>query len=183
MVRFHPHQSQTFVCGCDDGFIRVFEIDEMLETGSGLCSKEIGYHELCIRSLRWCGDGVRFVTGSIDTTAKLWSINSLSQEMTLVGHKDSVLDADMSSSLSLLVTASTDKTVRVWHARSGKEQWAGKHGAYVYACTFSPDCRRAISASGDRTCRVWAAKKGECLHILKVSALVAQARCGCGVRR
>eukprot|EP00961_Rhodomonas_salina_P102565 1379515-Rhodomonas_salina.2 len=103
--------------------------------------------------------------------------------MTLVGHKDSVLDADMSSSLSLLVTASTDKTVRVWHARSGKEQWAGKHGAYVYACTFSPDCRRAISASGDRTCRVWAAKKGECLHILKVSALVAQARCGCGVRR
>ncbi|EKX44511.1 hypothetical protein GUITHDRAFT_87425 [Guillardia theta CCMP2712] len=167
---FPPHSDDVFVAACDDGVIRVFKIPEMLSSGSGSCSMEIGYHDLCIRALKFARDGKRFITGSLDHLAKVWSLDSISQEMSLQGHEGSVLDAEVSPSMNLYVTSSTDKTVRVWNAKSGKEQWQGKHGAYVYACGFSPDNKRAISVSGDRTVRVWTAKKGECLHILKAKS-------------
>jgi len=189
VVKFVPkkfEQGEKFVAACDDGVIRVYDVAELLRPETACifiprslsldhpvhfspCT-QIGFHDLCIRSLKFCKDGVRFVTGSIDTTARIWSLDSISQELCLEGHTDTVLDAEMSSNLLSIVTGSTDKTVRVWNARTGKEQWVGKHGAYVYAVTFSPDCRRAISASGDRTARVWASKKGECLHILKAKS-------------
>ena len=192
VVRFVPkkfEQPERFVAGCDDGIIRVYDLSELLalESNPGNSSTdtlsatyeqttkfspcvEIGFHDLCIRSLKFCKDGERFVTGSIDTTARIWRLGSISQELCLEGHKDTVLDAEMGSNMQIVVTGSTDKTVRVWKTGTGKEQWVGKHGAYVYAVTFSPDCRRAISSSGDRTVRVWASKKGECLHILKAKS-------------
>ena len=181
VVKFVPgplkDETCRFVAACDDGIIRVFDIAELLQHKTSLnasldsesfspCS-EIGFHDFCIRSLKFCKDGQRFVTGSVDTSARLWNLNSISQEMCFEGHTDSVLDAEMSSNMHIVVTGSTDKTVRVWSAKTGKEQWVGKHGAYVYSVIFSPDCRRAISASADRTTRVWAAKNGDCLHILK----------------
>jgi WD40 repeat protein len=191
VVRFVPkkfEQPERFVAGCDDGIIRVYDLSALLtlENNPGKESTdnfsqaleqskfspcvEIGFHDLCIRSLKFCKDGERFVTGSIDATARIWRLGSLSQELCLEGHKDTVLDAEMGSNMQIVVTGSTDKTVRVWKTGTGKEQWVGKHGAYVYAVTCSPDCRRAISASGDRTVRVWASKKGECLHILKAKS-------------
>ena len=186
VVRFVPkkfEQGEKFVAACDDGIIRVYDLVELLQTespsGKSVTTEqsvrftpcvEIGYHDLSIRSLKFCKDGIRFVTGSVDATARIWRLDSISQELCLEGHKDTVLDAEMSPNMQLVVTGSTDKTVRVWNARTAKEQWIGKHGAFVYAVTFSPDCRRAISASGDRTARVWASKKGECLHILKANS-------------
>jgi len=193
VVRFVPRknyaEAEMFVAACDDGVIRVYNLAELLQpelqqervlvrnssvamqqTANFTPCIQIGYHDFSIRSLKFCKDGKRFVTGSIDATARVWSLDSISQELCLEGHKDTVLDAEMDSKMQLIATASTDKTVRVWNARTGKEQWVGKHGAYVYAVTFSSDCRRAISASGDRTARVWASRKGECLHILKAKS-------------
>lgn len=180
VVRFHPTHPGILVSGCDDGMLRVFDVAEAIAaheaSGEGPkvanCSptKEIGYHELCIRSLKFSKDGSKFVSGSIDATARVWSLDSVSQELCLQGHKDTVLDAEIAGNMLLVATASTDKTVRVWGMNGGKEQWVGKHGAYVYGVTFSSDCKRVVSSSGDRTARVWAAKKGECLHILKGSS-------------
>ena len=184
VVRFHPNQPGMLLAACDDGFVRAFDVVEALAShetavagGSGgpkvaaaTPVNEFGYHELCIRSLRFSRDGSKFITGSIDATARVWSMESISHELCLEGHRDTVLDAEIAGNMALVATASTDKTVRVWGMKGGKEQWVGKHGAYVYAVTFSSDCKRVVSSSGDRTARVWASKKGECLHILKASS-------------
>jgi hypothetical protein len=60
-----------------------------------------------------------------------------------------------------IVTASADKTARVWDARSGAELLVLRgHTDSVNGASFSPDGARVVSASNDRTARVWDARNG-----------------------
>jgi WD40 repeat protein len=57
-----------------------------------------------------------------------------------------------------LASASSDGTVRVWDAASGKELLILKgHTDAVNGVSFSPDGKRLASAGEDRTVRVWEA--------------------------
>jgi hypothetical protein len=57
-----------------------------------------------------------------------------------------------------IVSASYDKTVRVWNAATGAcELTLEEHSDKVCSACFSPDGARIVSASFDRTVRVWIA--------------------------
>jgi WD40 repeat protein len=61
-----------------------------------------------------------------------------------------------------VVTASEDKTARVWEADTGKPVGAPlQHQRAVYSVAFSPDGRRVVTASEDKTARVWEADTGK----------------------
>ena len=62
----------------------------------------------------------------------------------------------------LIVTASADKTARIWDASTGEP--VGKplqHDAYVFAAAFDPKGERVVTASYDKTARIWDARTGE----------------------
>jgi WD40 repeat protein len=70
-------------------------------------------------------------------------------------HDDSVHGAVFSSDGHRIITASEDKTARLWDAERG--QLIGepmRHGEGVRSAAFSPDGRRVVTASGD-TAKVW----------------------------
>ena len=55
-----------------------------------------------------------------------------------------------------VVTASDDRTARVWNADgSGTPVVLAGHTGSVRSAAFSPDGRRVVTASGDSTARVW----------------------------
>jgi WD40 repeat protein len=55
-----------------------------------------------------------------------------------------------------IVTASYDKTARVWNADgTGKPLLLEGHQDVVYSAAFSPDGERIVTASWDKTARVW----------------------------
>jgi hypothetical protein len=55
-----------------------------------------------------------------------------------------------------VVTASGDKTARIWDAESGKEIAVLKgHTGSVWSAAFSGDGKRVVTASADRTARIW----------------------------
>jgi WD40 repeat protein len=61
-----------------------------------------------------------------------------------------------------VVTASWDKTARVWDATTGKPVTAPlDHQDSVTAAAFSPDGTLVVTASRDNTARVWDATTGK----------------------
>jgi dipeptidyl aminopeptidase/acylaminoacyl peptidase len=68
-----------------------------------------------------------------------------------------VVSAAFSPDGKRIVTASWDKTARVWDAESMKpigEPLKGHEGEVVSAA-FSPDGKRIVTASADMTARIW----------------------------
>jgi WD40 repeat protein len=60
-----------------------------------------------------------------------------------------------------VVTASDDKTARVWEADTGRPVGDPlRHKAMVRSAGFSPDGQRVVTASDDKTARVWEADTG-----------------------
>ena len=74
----------------------------------------------------------------------------------LEGHSAAVRDAAFSPDGQRIVTASWDKTARVWNAANG--QLVAKlegHSAAVNHAEFSPDGQRVVTASQDGTAQVY----------------------------
>jgi WD40 repeat protein len=75
----------------------------------------------------------------------------------LHGHQGVVAGAAFSSDGRLAVTASFDKSARIWNARTGDENAVLRgHRKAVTAAVFSTDGHRIVTASDDASGQVWA---------------------------
>ena len=73
----------------------------------------------------------------------------------------------MSPDGAFIVSASSDKTLKVWDAGTGEARLTLKgHIAWVTGCAVSPDGAFIVSASWDKTLKVWDARTGEVLLTL-----------------
>jgi WD40 repeat protein len=91
------------------------------------------------------------------------------QELTkLEGHSEAVRSAAFSPDGQRVVTASGDRTARVWNAATGRllAKLEG-HSDTVNSAAFSPDGQRVVTASGDRTAWVWNASTGHVIAKLE----------------
>jgi len=72
-----------------------------------------------------------------------------------------------SSDSRLLVTASDDKTLKIWELSSGKSLKTLKgHSNYVFCCNFNPQSNLIVSGSFDESVRIWDVRTGKCLKTL-----------------
>lgn len=89
----------------------------------------------------------------------------------LRGHKDLVFSAAFSPDDQRIVSASQDRTIRIWDARTDGLQVPIRtlygHSDLVHTAVFSPDGTRILSASEDGTARIWDAGTGQQIGTLR----------------
>jgi len=86
----------------------------------------------------------------------------------LRGHTGPILAAAYSPDGRQIVTASADRTAKVWDAAGATDLLTlTGHGAPIRSVAFFDDGQRIVTGSWDRTARVWEATTGNLLHTLK----------------
>lgn len=93
-------------------------------------------------------------------------------QRTLYGHTGNVLGVDVNTQTNVLMTASSDRSLRTWDLTTGRRlDTLYGHEGWVHAVAFGRTGEMAVSGSGDKTVRVWdlndARGKGTCRTILK----------------
>ncbi|CAO3586592.1 unnamed protein product [Absidia cylindrospora] len=103
----------------------------------------------------------RIVSGSRDKSLLVWRMtrdesNYGAPQKSLLGHNHFIQDIAMSSDGMYVLSASWDKTLRLWELATGKtiRRFDG-HGKDVLSVAFSPDNRQIATGSRDRTVKLW----------------------------
>jgi len=118
-------------------------------------------HSHTINSVTFSPDGRYALSGSSDTTIKLWEISTGKEIRTLHGHSSFVNSVAFSPDGKYALSGGGDKTVKLWEVSTGKElRTLVGHPGDVKSVTFSPDGRYALSAGYDTTIKLWKVPSG-----------------------
>jgi WD40 repeat protein/serine/threonine protein kinase len=89
----------------------------------------------------------------------------------LRGHTDALTGVSVSRDGRLAISASEDRTLRLWDVTSGEcLQTLTGHTGPVNRVAMSSDGLTAVSSARDRTVRIWDLAAGRCLHVLREHA-------------
>jgi WD40 repeat protein len=94
-------------------------------------------------------------SGKLETGVRLWDVATASQRGYLRGHSGALARFAFSPDGTRLITASADRTARLWDLESGESRALAGHPDAVFEVAFSPDGRLAAAVSRDGTIRVW----------------------------
>ncbi len=167
---FSP-DGKRIVTASDDNTARLWDA----ATGEAIGAPFIGHDERVL-SAAFSPDGKRIVTASLDGTARIWDAETGQQvgaplttsEEAASRTNDShnrgnisvnhgMLSAAFSPDGKRIVTASADKTARLWDAETGEQIGTPLkgHDDAVNSAAFSPDGKRIVTSSRDGTVRLW----------------------------
>eukprot|EP00842_Homolaphlyctis_polyrhiza_P003102 jgi/Hompol1/3793/HPOL_003392-RA len=126
------------------------------------CTSSLSGHTESILSVCFSPDGKMLATGSGDTTARIWDLNTETPRFTLTGHTNWVQIVAWSPDCQLLATGGMDSTVRLWNPNKGTAHGdpLKAHSGSITSIAWEPmhlnkACNRFASASKDATVRVW----------------------------
>jgi WD40 repeat protein len=112
-------------------------------------------------------DALPLAFWSAEVEAKLAGAALLSRLRAQMIHGGAVATAVFSPDGRRIVTASEDRTARVWDADGAKQLELNDHTDEVRSAAFSHDGERIVTASKDESARLWDAKSGRATAVLK----------------
>lgn len=144
---------------------------ERAETGESNLVHQLYVAKMNLAQAAWEQNNVSRVRQLLDETAMApergfewhyWQRQlHLLEVKILRGHTESILAVAYSPDGQQIVTASADRTAKVWVVESATELLAlSGHTNAVRSVAFSPDGRRIVTGSWDNTAKVWDSRTG-----------------------
>jgi WD40 repeat protein/DNA-binding winged helix-turn-helix (wHTH) protein len=107
-------------------------------------------------------EAVRIARNEVTENALRKALLSSHVRAAFLGHEAQVYNAALNREGTRMVTASVDKTARIWDLTGGHSPIVlSGHTRKVTCATFSPDGRLVATASEDKTARVWDVNTGQ----------------------
>jgi WD40 repeat protein len=124
----------------------------------------------------------RLISGGLDGQVKIWDVQGYREELVLgatifPGHKEPVLGASFAPDGRRILSASRDRTARLWDISSGAMVREFQQGHQYLATTavFFPLGDRFLTAAVDNSTRIWDVASGAQLRVLEHTGLSAAA--------
>ena len=110
----------------------------ILDVITGSQTAILSGHTDGVPSVVFSSDGESLVSGSNDTTVKLWDMQTGGAVRTFSGHTDIVYPVSISVDSTTIASGSYDETVRLWDAQTGECHHIIKQPAQVHSIKFLP---------------------------------------------
>lgn len=157
-----------------DGTVYSGSFDSTIRLWSGVDGSHLETLQVTPKAVRCLATGThRLISGFSDHTIAVWTREfgmgrtSSALEHTLIGHTGEVWSICLNANQDKVLSASDDKTVRMWSAGDGSLVAILKgHTSSVYAIIVTKT-GMIISASQDSTVRVWSEFDGRFLRTLR----------------
>jgi hypothetical protein len=122
----------------------------------------------------------QLISGGHDAHVKIWDVQRYREELVLGAdivhaHDDSVLGVSFSPNGRSILSASRDRTARLWDRDNGKLLGEFQQGHHYLATTavFFPAGARFLTAAVDNTTRIWEVSSGMQLQSMEGTGLSA----------
>lgn len=107
-------------------------------------------HEGPITKIKYNREGdLLFSCARKDKKPVVWYADNGERLGNYHGHEGAVWDCDVDFTSSKLLTASADRTARLWEVQTGKELYAFQHGSSVRSCGFAEGGRMVLTVQED----------------------------------
>jgi cytochrome c len=127
-------------------------------------------HAAPINDVAFVNGGAWIAAGGHDGKVGMWSIANGRLQGVLEGHRQGITKMNALPGGARLLTASIDRSLRLWDVKTGKTVSVLTHGedrtGQVYAAAVSPDGRRALSAGRDGRLVEWDLATGDVLKTI-----------------
>ena len=136
--------------------------------------KELWFLEIdaWITSIAFSPDGHTLVSGSSDTTVKLWNVEDKQLLQAMEGHTSPVYSVAFTPDGTMLASGGGDNTVRLWGVQTGELlRTLEGHTSSVVGVAFDPNGRTLASGSWDNSIRLWDVESGVLVQKLEGHSL------------
>jgi WD40 repeat protein len=170
-IAFDPAGRQL-ATGCHDGAVRIWDV------ATGKQVREIKAHvtpaAAAVYCVAWTADGKEILSGSFDRSMKLWNASDgklirefkgYKEKESEKGHRDGIFSLAISPDGKLVVSGSSDRSIKLWNMADAKvvrelvqptpvpgggttatALYPVAHPGWVYSVKFTRDGRHVVSA-------------------------------------
>ena len=145
-----------FVSGGGDKTVKFWEWQLTADSALSAVHKRTLSVDESVVAVALSPDGRLMAAALLDTTVKVFFVDSLKMFLSLYGHKLPVTCLDISSDSTLIVTGSADRNMKIWGLDFGDcHKSLFCHDDTVTGARWLPDTHRVVTSGKDGQLKMW----------------------------